>query len=485
MSITDGPLAAYRPELRRRRGLTSRRYTLALILGDYVASGVGFFLGLFVLNAITRNDFNRLDHLAVNLRHGFWFPIGIVLGMAISSQYRLSHRSPTQNSFSELKEYAMATSFGGFIAMGLSYLAHRFGRVEIQVPTQVIVAVVLTTFVVAIYRSVLRAVVMSQRPVRVAVIDDGSSYVRIATHLHLQRGIALFGRISLDRNDTDDAIGNIFDIEEIVNTLGLDRVIFGAINEMSPEISFWYRRTTQLVDTALVPRMFEVLSWRSRLTDLSGLPLLEMAPRNVSRFDQFLKRLFDIVVATVMLVITLPLSVIIAIAIKVTSRGPVLFRQERLGRHRRPFTILKFRTMHVASTPVVTTASNATSGVPLYVSRGKLDESNRRTAIGGLLRRTGLDEIPQFLNVLLGSMSVVGPRPFIVSESDIDDPHYGRRFDVRPGITGLWQVSGRNDLNAEELHQLDYLYVSAWAMWWDIKICCDTPRAMWRGLGAY
>lgn len=485
MSITDGPLAAYRPELRRRRGLTSRGFTLALIVGDYVSSAVGFFLGLLLLNLITRNDFNRLDHLTTNLRHAFWFPIGIVLGMAISSQYRLSRRSPTQNSFTDLKEYAMATSFGGFIAMGLSYVAHRFGGVEIQVPTQVIVGVVITAFVIALFRSALRAVVLFRRPVRIAVIDDGSTYQRIATHLHLQRGLALFGRISVDRSDTNDAIGSIFDIEQIVETYELDRVVFGAINEMNSEIAFWYRRTTQLVDTALVPRMFEVLSWRSRLTDLSGLPLLEMAPRNVSRFDHFLKRFFDIVVSLVFLVVTSPVCLFIAIVVKLTSRGPILFRQERLGRHRKPFTILKFRTMRVEGVDVALPEGTPPENAPLYVSRGKLHESNRRTAIGGFLRRTGLDEIPQFVNVLCGSMSIVGPRPFIVSESDIQDPHYARRFDVRPGITGLWQVSGRNDLTAEELRQLDYLYVSAWAMWWDIKICFDTPRAMLRGFGAY
>jgi exopolysaccharide biosynthesis polyprenyl glycosylphosphotransferase len=326
---------------------------------------------------------------------------------------------------------------------------------------------------------------MSRRPVRIAVIDDGSTYQRIATHLHLQRGIALFGRISLRPDDDIDTIGNIYDIEDLVAEHGLDRVIFGSINEMNSEVAYWYRRTTQLVDTALIPRMFEVISWRSRLTDLSGLPLLEMAPRNVSRFDHFMKRTFDVVVALIALIVTLPVAFVIAIAIKATSRGPVLFRQERLGRHRKPFTILKFRTMRLESRDSPLPEGTASADVPLYVSRGKLHESNRRTAIGGVLRRSGLDEIPQFLNVLFGSMSIVGPRPFIVSESDIEDPHYARRFDVRPGITGLWQVSGRNDLTAEELRQLDYLYVTAWALWWDIKICVDTPRAMLRGLGAY
>ena len=127
----------------------------------------------------------------------------------------------------------------------------------------------------------------------------------------------------------------------------------------------------------------------------------------------------------------------------------------------------------------------ADEAAPLYVKRGKLSESNRVTAVGKFLRRTGLDEIPQFINVLTGSMSVVGPRPFIPHESEINDPIYSRRYDVRPGITGLWQVSGRNNLTDDELRQLDFLYVTSWSLWWDVKICADTPRAMVRGLGAY
>ena len=101
------------------------------------------------------------------------------------------------------------------------------------------------------------------------------------------------------------------------------------------------------------------------------------------------------------------------------------------------------------------------------------------------MRRTGLDEIPQFLNVLLGDMSLVGPRPFTERESETVTGWQARRFELRPGITGLWQVSGRNDLNMDELRRLDYLYVASWSLWWDIKIVWDTPRAMVRGFGAY
>ncbi|MEI8147978.1 MAG: exopolysaccharide biosynthesis polyprenyl glycosylphosphotransferase [Actinomycetes bacterium] len=470
---------------RRRRGITSRRYTASLVLVDYFSAWTGFILGLALLNLVTRNAFNRWSYIDYNLRHAFWYPIGVVIGMALTSGYRVSRRSPTQNAFTDFKELAMATSFGGFLAMSISYVAHHFTQWEIQVPTQIIVGVVATTFVIATMRALLRAIVLSQRPVRMAVIDDGATYQRIATHLHLQRGITLYGRIAMDPSDTEGTIGNIAEIEQLAEDFHLDRVFFGSINAITPEIAFWYRRTTELVDTALVPRMFELLSWRSRLTDMSGLPLLEMAPRHVSRFDRAFKRCFDVSVATVLLILTLPISLVIALLIKLTTRGPVFFSQERLGHNRKPFTILKFRTMNVAPAKSPEAISAPNENAPLYVIRGKLQETNRRTWIGSFIRKVGLDEIPQFLNVIMGSMSIVGPRPFIVSESDIQDPHYARRFDVRPGITGLWQVSGRNNLTSEELRQLDYLYVSAWSMWWDMKICFDTPRAMLRGLGAY
>jgi lipopolysaccharide/colanic/teichoic acid biosynthesis glycosyltransferase len=121
---------------------------------------------------------------------------------------------------------------------------------------------------------------------------------------------------------------------------------------------------------------------------------------------------------------------------------------------------------------------------PLHETRRKLDETGRITRIGAYLRKTGIDEIPQFINVFKGDMSVVGPRPFIPEESEVEG-WATRRFDVRPGITGLWQVSGRNDLSRNDLVQLDYLYVASWSLWWDLKIMWETPKTMARGTGAY
>jgi exopolysaccharide biosynthesis polyprenyl glycosylphosphotransferase len=490
---TTVPVASTRPWLsvtapRRRHGLNSRGYTVALVLTDYALSWGGFILGLLFLAGISRVGTNHLAHLDANIQHGFWYPIGIVAGFALSGGYRRSRRSPTQSAFSDLKDTVLAVSFGGFIAMTMSYGAHHLGKWAIQVPTQVIIGVILTTMLVALSRASLRHVVLARNPQRVAIVDDGSTYGRIATHLHLEHGVQLVGRIDATSIATGDSLGSIEQIDHIVAAHRLDRVIFGSIEITSPAVEHGYRRATEIVDTALVPSMYDVISWRSRLTELSGLPLLELAPRNVSTYDRALKRGFDLAIAVGALVITAPFSVAIALLVKLTSRGPVLFTQTRLGRDRQPFTIIKFRTMRVDEgvvDPATVDPIDEAVRSPLYVARAKHQHSSRLTPIGGFLRRTGLDEIPQFVNVVVGTMSVVGPRPFITAESEAHSTWSARRFEVRPGITGLWQVSGRNNLTEDELRQLDYLYVSAWSLWWDIKICFDTPRAMLRGLGAY
>ena len=473
---------------RRPHGLNARGYTIAMVVSDYVLSWGGFILGLLLLTSVSRVEENHFSHLGANIQHGFWFPVGIVLGFALSGGYRRSRRSPTQSAFSDMKDIVLAVSFGAFIAMTMSYIAHHLARWAIQVPTQIIVGVIITTLLLGTSRALLRHVVLARNPQRIAIVDDGTDYGRIATHLHLEHGVTLIGRIDAGTGTGVDTLGTIEHIDQIVSTHRLDRIIFGHIDLSTPAIEHGYRRATEIVDTALVPKMYEVISWRSRLTDLSGLPLLELAPRHVSGYDRFLKRGFDLSVAVAALIVSLPLTVSVALAVKLTSRGPVLFRQERLGQDRRPFTILKFRTMRLDAMhePGGTDAPETSADrSPLYLQRAKHRHASQLTPIGAFLRRTGIDEVPQFLNVLMGTMSVVGPRPFITAESEAHSAWSERRFEVRPGITGLWQVSGRNNLTEDELRQLDYLYVSAWSLWWDVKICFDTPRAMLRGLGAY
>jgi len=219
--------------------------------------------------------------------------------------------------------------------------------------------------------------------------------------------------------------------------------------------------------------MFDLLTVRSDVDDLRGIPLVDVAPPCLSAADRFMKRLMDVIVSGLALVLLSPLYLAIALTIKITSPGPVLFTQERSGRDRRLFRIYKFRSMYVGADAAKGDLSSEIAG-PLF----KIRNDPRVTPVGRFLRKTSLDELPQLINVLLGDMSLVGPRPFLPLETEQIRGWASRRFDVRPGLTGLWQVSGRNDLPFEELCRLDYAYTASWSLWWDLLILWRTPSTV-------
>lgn len=199
--------------------------------------------------------------------------------------------------------------------------------------------------------------------------------------------------------------------------------------------------------------------------------------------DRAAKRALDIVVAALLLTILAPLMVVVAIAIRVTSPGPALFRQTRAGLHQRPFQMLKFRTMREGSSDqahreyVAQLLHNKAEMVDgLY----KLGDDPRITQLGCVLRRWSVDELPQLLNVLRGQMSLVGPRPALPWELEMFPPSAAARFEVPPGLTGLWQVSGRNRLTMLEGLELDIRYVASRSTWEDLKILAKTLPALLR-----
>lgn len=208
-----------------------------------------------------------------------------------------------------------------------------------------------------------------------------------------------------------------------------------------------------------------------------------------------LKRAIDIVGSSMALILLAPLFLVIAVAVKVTSKGPVFFRQQRLGQYGEPFVFLKFRSMYVGNDASVhkeyikklisgTAEPNKSNGNGSGVF--KLTKDSRITRIGGLLRKTSLDELPQFYNVLKGEMSLVGPRPPIPYEVENYDVWHRRRLlEAKPGITGLWQVSGRSRVTFDEMVRLDLRYARTWSPWMDIKILMRTPLAVVLGEGAH
>jgi len=235
------------------------------------------------------------------------------------------------------------------------------------------------------------------------------------------------------------------------------------------------------VAVSIVPRYYELITGHSRIEDLSGLPMIDMAPASLSLGARFLKRSFDLVLSSIILAVLSPVFAVTAIVIKWTSPGPVFFRQTRTGRDEAPFQVLKFRTMYqdAEARKSELLHLNEVDG-PLF----KMVDDPRITGPGRFLRRTSLDELPQLINVWRGDMSLVGPRPFVVSEAAEIEGWARKRFEARPGMTGLWQVSGRNELSHLELCRLDYLYVASWSFWWDMQIMWRTPGSMFKGRGA-
>lgn len=231
-----------------------------------------------------------------------------------------------------------------------------------------------------------------------------------------------------------------------------------------------------------VPRLADVAGPRLSLREAGGLDFIDVALPRYSGARFWLKRSFDMLFASAALVLVSPVLAAIAIAIKLDDGGPIFFRQERIGLEGNPFTIHKFRTMHVDAEARLAElrAASDTDG-PLF----KMTEDPRVTRVGRVLRKFSLDELPQFWTVLLGDMSVVGPRPHLADELAEFPDHALRRLLIKPGITGLWQISGRSDLSLEESIRLDLRYVESWSLSGDIAIILKTVRTVLRPEGAY
>jgi exopolysaccharide biosynthesis polyprenyl glycosylphosphotransferase len=228
--------------------------------------------------------------------------------------------------------------------------------------------------------------------------------------------------------------------------------------------------------------IFGVRHTRWRPEDFEGDQYIATYTSASELWPRTLKRVFDIVVASLALVVLSPLFVLAAVAVKLSSPGPIFFRQERIGLNKRRFKMLKFRSMvqnAEALMPELEKCNEANG--PVF----KIRNDPRVTPVGKLLRRSSIDELPQLLNVLAGDMSLVGPRPLPVRDFDgFHEDWQRRRFSIKPGITCLWQVNGRSDLSFEEWMELDLKYLDEWSLWLDLKILTRTVPAVFRGAGA-
>ena len=236
------------------------------------------------------------------------------------------------------------------------------------------------------------------------------------------------------------------------------------------------------VEVRVSANISDILSTRLSLQQVGGLMALSLRPVRLTGAQAVAKRTLDLFLASLAILLLAPLWLILAVAIKLDSRGPVFFRQKRIGRHERPFEMLKFRTMVVGADLMLDDLrdQNEATG-PLF----KLRRDPRVTRVGRFLRRWSLDELPQIWNVLEGNMSLVGPRPPLPDEVALYEDWHLDRLEVPPGMTGLWQIKGRSDLPFDDYVRLDLFYIENWSVGYDLYIMAKTLPAVFAGRGAF
>lgn len=322
---------------------------------------------------------------------------------------------------------------------------------------------------------------------RVLLVGSETSVAQIARELqrtpqagyHVVGACEPSGRIAGYIEGTEIPImGNVNAIERAIQVTGADTVAITSTDDLPPskvkQISWSLQAGRQHL--VLAPSIVDIAGPRIHMRPVAGLPLIHVETPRFTQGQRFTKRMFDLIVSALCIVLLSPVIAVVAILVKVTSPGPILFSHERIGQRGRPFRMLKFRSMRQGAEKELKALleEQGTSETPLF----KVKNDPRITPIGKFIRKYSLDELPQLFNVLGGSMSLVGPRPQIAAEVALYSDAARRRLLTRPGITGLWQVSGRSELEWEDAVRLDLYYVENWSLAGDIAILAKTAGAV-------
>jgi exopolysaccharide biosynthesis polyprenyl glycosylphosphotransferase len=456
-----------------------------------VPCDIAGLIASFALGAIARLPLGHQEGPAVVaslVRELPYLPLYLA-ALAGYGLYERDRRRLRYTSFPDIGPLVHALALGAILTLAASAGFHRLGlgskvgwveAVFMSAPALVLVPALRATANTAMRR---RGFLRS----RVVIVGSGEVANTMVARLQRCPDMSVMGFVD-DEPHLDAGglpcprLGTIADLPRVCAETNADRALVAFSHCSSLLVLEMLRKLPPDVRVSVVPRLFELVTWQSQVEDLHGLTVMDVAPPALGPFSRACKRAMDVTISGALLVFLSPLIAVTAVAVKATSKGPVLFRQPRAGRKGQVFKMLKFRSMEIGAdeAKIDLREDNEVDG-PLF----KLHSDPRVTPLGCFLRRTSLDEVPQLINVLRGQMSLVGPRPFVPDEAAEIDGWAVRRFDVRPGMTGLWQISGRNDLPFSELRHLDYAYVASWSIWWDLKILWQTPGTVLRKQGAY
>ncbi len=409
----------------------------------------------------------------------FW-----VLIFALNGLYSVSERRSTVSEFGKIIVAASAT-----IALVIAWIfltrTFFFSRLIIAFAwALVIVTVLLGRFLIRFLKRFLYRYGIGVH--RVIVLGKNSFTQPIITEIKRNRGLGYKVVKVINREGIDK-------LDKITQNNPCDEIMIAdsTLSESMTEKVLEFCRLNR-IGFEMTPNLFLVRSSRVSVQTLAGVPILEFKRTPLDGWGKIIKRLVDLLGSIILIILTSPLMLIVSLIIKLTSEGPIIYKQERVGLEKN-FKFLKFRSMKVeysvgkeyggkkAEELLRKLSKNNEAKGPVF----KIKNDPRITPFGRFIRRTSLDELPQFFNVFLGQMSLIGPRPPLPKEVAQYNKFQRQRLGVKPGITGLWQVSGRSELSFDEWVKLDSYYIENWSLWLDFQIFLKTIWVILRGWGAY
>jgi exopolysaccharide biosynthesis polyprenyl glycosylphosphotransferase len=472
----------------RRRGWLVRR---TLLLADLLGLSIAFLLAqtLFGLDFEANDHINpATEYLIFMATLPFWIVVAKLYGLYERDEERTDH-----STADDVVGVFHLVTVGAWMFFVGAWLTGLVGVDIAKLLSFWVFAILFVGIGRALARSFCRRrLTYLQNAVIVGAGDVGQVVARKLLQ-HPEYGINLVGFVDSDPKERRpglehlNVLGSTDRLLGIVRLFDVERVIVAFSRETHEQtIDLIHSLKDLQVQVDIVPRLFDLVGESVGIHAVEGLPLIGLPPLRLSRSSRAVKRALDLVVSVAGLVFLSPVLILIAAMIKLDSSGQVFFRQTRMGTGTRTFRIYKFRTMvcdaDARKHEVAHLNKHAEDG---DLRMFKIPDDPRVTRIGRFLRRYSLDELPQLINVARGEMSIVGPRPLILDEDQYVEGWARRRLELKPGITGYWQVLGRSDIPFEEMVKLDYLYVSGWSLFNDLKLMIRTLPALYRTRGAY
>jgi len=477
-----------RKDWTRRRGWIVRR---ALLAADVLG-----LLAAFLLAELVGRQGSPGGHVDVELEAAL-FLATLPVWVVAAKLYGLYDRDEERTDHSTVDDVPgifHLVTVGVWLLLFAGWLTSSINPDLLKLTTFWALAIAFVTLGRALARAGCRRTVSYVQNAIIVGADDVGQLAARKLLRHPEYGINLVGFVDAGRPALHPEIAHLAVLgrpDQLLDAVGafdVERVLI-AFSDRPDDGTLDLVRSLKSVDVQVdvVPHLFELVSSNAGIHTIEGLPLVSLPPLRLSPSSRLLKRALDVGVAAAGLVLLSPAFAAVAVAILVDSGRPVFFRQVRMGARDRTFRIVKFRTM----TPGAEGRRDELAHLNTHARNGgddrmfKAKDDPRVTRVGRFLRRTSLDELPQLWNVLRGDMSLVGPRPLPLEE----DRHVGswarRRLDLRPGITGPWQVLGRSEIPFEEMVKLDYLYVTGWTLGSDLKLLARTIPVLFSVRGAY